>query len=147
MKRRPNFRRGRESGSVTLWVVIMTVAMFAGMGLVSDGGQAMVTKGTAISDAYQAARAGAQALNTSSVRTGQTNPAIDINAARRAAATFLTAAGHYQIDVTTNQVTVTVHLTSPARILSAIGVHDFHVTGYGSAPPPARHHTSRRIIP
>jgi len=129
-----------ESGSVTLWLVIMTVAMFAAMGLVTDGGVAMATKGRAISDAYGAARAGANQLTQSSLRTGQGGtPVIDIGAAHQAAATFLRLSGvnpnQAQIAVTPHQVDVTVHLTSPAPILGSIGVKDFHVTGYGNARP------------
>jgi hypothetical protein len=41
-----------EAGSVTLWLMVMVLAMFAAIGLVFDGGRALALKGTAISDAY-----------------------------------------------------------------------------------------------
>jgi hypothetical protein len=129
-------RRRDERGSVTLWLVIMTVAMFAGMGLVTDGGQAMATKGQAISDAYGAARAGAEALDQASFAVGGP-PRPDIAGAQNAVAAFLSAAGvasgQYQVSVTAQEVTVTVHLSSPVPILAAIGVQPFHVSGQGSA--------------
>lgn len=124
---------------MTLWLVIMAVAMFAAIGLVSDGGQALATKGMAISDAYGAARAGAESLNETSLRSGQGPVTLDVAAARQAATTFLiqsgVAPGDAQITVSADQVTVIVHLTSPAPILGAVGVRGFHVTGQGSAQP------------
>jgi hypothetical protein len=129
------WRRG-ETGSVTLWLVIMTVAMFAAVGLVSDGGQAMAVKGTAIGDAFGAARAGADALDRNGFAQGG-RPAPDAAAARAAAAQFLAAAGvpagRYQIVVNAQEVTVSVTLSSPTPILSAIGVGPRDVTGRGNA--------------
>lgn len=135
----PTNGRARESGSVTLWVVIMTVPLIAAIGLVYDGGLALAAKGQAISDAYGAARAGAEALNVTSVRVSGGPATLDVAAAQQAAVTFLSQAGvppgQAQIAVTPDEVTVTVNLMSPAPILNIIDVHGFHVTGHGSAKP------------
>lgn len=125
-----------ERGSVTLWLVIMTVAMIAAIGLVYDGGMALAAKGQAIADAYGAARAGAEALDQGSfARGGAILP--DDAAATTAAQAFLAQAGVApgQSTITVNGavVTVSVHLSSPAAILAAVGGKAFSVVGQGSA--------------
>ena len=52
-----------ESGMVTAFVVIFTVALIVMAGLVFDGGLALSVKVQAIDDAQAAARAGAQAID------------------------------------------------------------------------------------
>lgn len=125
-----------EAGSVTLWLVIMTVSMIAAIGLVYDGGMALAAKGQAIGDAYGAARAGAEALDQGAFAGG--GPVQPDNAAAISAAEmFLTQAGvtpsQSTIAISGAMVTVTVHLGSPAAILAAIGGRPFNVTGQGSA--------------
>jgi hypothetical protein len=125
-----------EQGSVTLWLVIVTVAMIAAIGLVFDGGEALAAKGQAIADAYGAARAGAEALDQGAFARGGT-PTPDTDAATAASHAFLNEAGvgadDAEIAIDGAVVTVTVHLTSPATILGAVGAGTFHVTGQGSA--------------
>lgn len=125
-----------ETGSVTLWVVIMTVAIIAAIGLVYDGGDAWAVRGQAVADASGAARAGAEALDQAAFAGG--DPAnVDPGNATAAAQAFLAqagvTAGQASISVTGAVVTVTVHLTSPATILGAVGAGTFHLTGQGSA--------------
>ena len=91
-----------DRGSITAYLLIMTVALVVLAGLVLDGGAALTAHGTAADTAQQAARAGADALDEQSLRATTpagltTNPA----AAREAAAAVLAAA-----DVT-GDVTVT----------------------------------------
>lgn len=125
-----------EKGSVTVWLVIVTVAMVAAIGLVFDGGTALALKGEAIADAYGAARAGAEALDQSSFARGGA-PSPDTAAASSAALSFLSQLGVEpgRANVTVNGavVTVTVHLSSPATILAAVGAGPFTLTGQGSA--------------
>lgn len=125
-----------EVGSVTLWLVIMTVAMIAAIGLVYDGGQALATKGEAISDAAGAARAGAEALDQDAFARGQ-SAQPDQQAAIGAARAFLSAAGvpgqQVTVSVAGPVVTVVVQLTSPASILGAVGVGNFRLTGQAQA--------------
>ncbi|MDQ1428128.1 MAG: hypothetical protein QOK39_1604 [Acidimicrobiaceae bacterium] len=126
----------REMGSVTVWLVIVTVAMVAAIGLVFDGGTALALRGEAIADAYGAARAGAEALDQSSFARGGA-PAPDTAAASSAALSFLSQVGvapdHASVTVNGAVVTVTVHLSSPATILAAVGAGPFTLTGQGSA--------------
>jgi hypothetical protein len=132
----PGRSSSAERGSVTLWLVITVVGLFAAVGLVADGGQALAAKGRAISDAYGAARAGAEALDRAAFTQGGP-PAPDPAAARSAAATFLSEAGadpgRALITITAQEVTVTVTLTSPTELLGALGINGLTVTGRGQA--------------
>src|SRR4051812_49043339 len=76
-----------DRGSVTAYLLIMTVALVVLAGLVLDGGAALAAHGRAADTAQQAARAGADALDEQSLRATTpggltTNP----GAARAAAA-------------------------------------------------------------
>ena len=61
-----------DRGSVTAYLLIMTVALVVLAGLVLDGGGALAAHGRAADTAQQAARAGADALDDQSLRA--TNP-------------------------------------------------------------------------
>ena len=95
----------REQGQVTAFVVIMMAAFLAFAGLVYDGGNALAAKTTAIDEAQEAARAGAQQINLAAFRaTGQVT--LDPAAAAAAAQAYVAAAGGGD----TATVTVTVSL-------------------------------------
>ena len=122
-----------ESGMVTAFVVIFTLALLAMAGLVLDGGLALAAKVGAIDDAQAAARAGAQAIDIPLYRaTGQIT--LDPQAAVADARRFLAASEHTgTVTVAGNQVTVTVSLTRPTQILSIVGIDSIGVSGTGSA--------------
>ena len=122
-----------ESGMVTAFVVIFTLALLAMAGLVLDGGLALAAKVQAIDDAQAAARAGAQAIDIPLYRaTGQVT--LDPGEAVADAHRYLTASGHTgTVAVTGDQVTVTVSVTQPTQILSIVGVDQLTVSGTGSA--------------
>lgn len=124
-----------DDGSVSLYVVLSAVALFAAFGLVADGGAATNAKGRAISHAYAAARAGAQAMSPAGFATTGT-VTTDPVAAKSAALRYLTAARAADgavVRVTGRQVWVRVTLHQPARVLSMFGLREFTVTGEGSA--------------
>jgi hypothetical protein len=122
-----------ESGMVTAFVVIFTLALLLMAGLVLDGGLTLAAKIQAIDDAQGAARAGAQAIDIPTYRaTGQIT--LDPTEATADAQRYLANAGHTgTIAVNGNQVTVTVSITQPTQILSLAGVDRLTVTGTGSA--------------
>ena len=102
--------RGRlgdtESGMVTAFTVIFTLALLLMAGLVLDGGLALAAKVQAIDDAQAAADA------------------------KR----YLAAAGHTgTVSVNGKQVTVTVTITQPTQILSLAGIDHLTETGTGTA--------------
>src|SRR5438874_13696256 len=67
--RRVRTRTGDDSGQVTPFVVILTIALIAFAGLVLDAGMALSAKVQALDAAQAAARAGAQQLNLTAYRT------------------------------------------------------------------------------
>ena len=96
-----------ESGMVTAFVVIFTLALVLMAGLVLDGGLALAAKVQAIDDAQAAARAGAQAIDIPTYRaSGQIT--LDPAQATADAERYLAAAGHTgTVSVNGEQVTVT----------------------------------------
>jgi hypothetical protein len=123
----------RESGMVTAFVVIFTVALLVMAGLVLDGGLALSAKVRAIDDAQAAARAGAQAINIPLYRsTGQIT--LDPTEASADAEQFLAQAGQSgTVTVNGDQVTVTITVTQPTQLLSLAGIHHLTVSGSGTA--------------
>ena len=122
-----------ESGMVTAFVVVFTLALLVMAGLVLDGGLALAAKVQAIDDAQAAARAGAQAIDIPLYRaTGQIT--LDPEAATADAEAYLADAGHTgTVAVNGEQVTVTVTISQPTQLLSLAGVGHITVTGSGSA--------------
>ncbi len=125
----------RERGSVTVFTVIMTVALLFMAGLVIDGGQILNARREAANVAESAARAGAQELDEDVARTtGATT--LDKRSAVATAEAFLAASGHQGMATATGDVvTVTVSISQPLLILGIGGLADVTVTGTGSASP------------
>jgi hypothetical protein len=124
---------GSESGMVTAFVVIFTVALLVMAGLVLDGGLALSAKVQAIDDAQAAARAGAQAIDIPLYRsTGQVT--LDPTQATADAEQYLARSGHTgTVTVNGDQVTVTVTIDQPTQLLSLAGVDHIPVSGTGTA--------------
>ena len=121
-------------GSVSLFLVVLLLAVFAVFGLVVDGGARLDGQREATNQAEQAARAAAQAVNPTSLRTGTAT--LDPTAARAAASRYLTAAGNITltgIHVIATTVTISVTTTVQPAVLSIIGIHALTVTGTGRA--------------
>jgi hypothetical protein len=131
--RRLRTQAAEESGMVTAFVVVFTVALILMAGLVLDGGLTLAAKVQAIDDAQAAARAGAQAIDLSTFRTtGQIT--LDPAQATADADDYLSTAGHTgTVTVNGDQVTVTVSLSQPMQILDIAGIKQLTVTGTGTA--------------
>ena len=124
--------RHDEAGVVTAFTVVMTVAMLAVTGLVVDGGLVLADRQRAFDTADAAARAGAQALDERSLRTGRL--AIDAGAADRRAAELLAREGMTgTTSVQGDRVTVQVTLTRNLTILGAFGVRPLTIHAQGTA--------------
>ena len=81
-----------ETGTITAFVTIMTVALMFVAGLVFDGGMTLASRREAANVAEGAARAGAQALDVDVLRaTGAVK--LDPVEAKRRAESYLAAAG------------------------------------------------------
>ena len=135
--RRRQLRDEQDRGSVTGYVLFMTVALVLLAGLVLDGGSALTARGAAADVAQQAARAGADALDAASLRAGTpaglvANPA----AARQAAVAVLTAAGlSGDVTVAGATVTVTARASRPTTILAMVGIDQVGGSATASAIP------------
>lgn len=81
-------RRDEDQGSVTLFVVVIVVALFAAVGLVVDGGGRVQALRRADAAAAEAARAGGQALQAAPATRGQA-ARLDTARAAQAARTHL----------------------------------------------------------
>jgi hypothetical protein len=114
-----------QDGFVTAFTVIMVVALFVLAGLVFDGGRALAARVTALDDAQEAARAGAQQIDLATFRA--TGAAILNTAAAVTAAENYLAANGETGNATVNGDTVTVTATciQSTEILSMIGIGSF----------------------
>lgn len=136
---RPDPEDRGDRGTVALYTVLFTPIVFMLAGLLVDGGLAIHARQRAADMAEQAARAGANEIDTDALRrTGK--PVIDPGRARVAACDLLDAYGE---DVTgrscvadTQQVQVTVQLTVRPQLLSIVpGFGAFTMSSTASAHP------------
>jgi Flp pilus assembly protein TadG len=133
--RRDNGRESEhhpESGSITVFLVVLTLALFALVGLVVDGGRAVAARSAAAGEAEQAARLGAGQLSLDAIRSGTIS--IDPVGAVRAAQSYLRAAGTVGTVTATAQIVV-VHIQSsePTVILGIVGVDNIQISMTASA--------------
>jgi hypothetical protein len=125
-----------DRGSLMLYMIPMAVVLLMFAGLVFDGGTALAARGRAADLAAQAARAGADQVSQTSLRTGiPAELRIDPGAARTAGQQVLSAAGATGTITVHGSDVVTVTARVPARtaILSAIGIRDASGTASASA--------------
>lgn len=131
----------RERGTIALYTVLFTPAVFLLGGLLVDGGLAIHARERAADMAEQAARAGANQIDEAALRsTGE--PVIDARRACREAAALLAEfdtpveGGGPGCAATDDEVTVTVTIRVKLQLLSiAPGFSDFTITSTASAHP------------
>jgi len=127
----------REEGSALVWLLLCLPALFALLGLVFDGGAAITGSQEADNVADQAARAGADQLDTGSARADQDRygPA-DVSRASSSACTYVAVASPQMTctaTVNADAVVVTVSDSVPAQFLGIIGINALTVHGSGTA--------------
>ncbi|MEZ5278964.1 MAG: pilus assembly protein TadG-related protein [Acidimicrobiales bacterium] len=110
-------RDRNERGAISIFIAVLGIAFLMVAGLAVDGGRKLGALSEARNIADNAARAGAQHVDTAAYRT--TGIAyLDPEAATQAAAEFLAAVGQTgTITVTEDTVTVTVQLQVHTRFL------------------------------
>jgi Flp pilus assembly protein TadG len=130
--RRSDVGRRGDVGSLTVFVAVLAVALFALIGLVVDGGRAVAAQSAVTGEAEQAARVGADQISVQAIRSGTV--AIDPLAATKAASAYLQAAGTSGV-VTISDQTVRVHIQSwePTVILGIVGVVRIGLSATASA--------------
>lgn len=129
----PRERARDERGTVTAFVVIMTVTMLVVAGLVIDGGYTLAARRRAFNEANAAARAAAQAIDETALRsTGDVR--LRPEDARRIGEAHLRDAGMTGT-VTVNATTVTVHAvtTQPMSLLGMVGIGPLTIEADGTA--------------
>lgn len=120
-------RAQTQAGSASAWALLVISSAFTVLlGLVVDGGRVLDARTAASRAAAQAARAGADALSSASVRDGR--DAINVEAAEARALSYLRAAGlNGTVAVSDRTVSVTVTDRSDTQILGFIGIESFPV--------------------
>jgi Flp pilus assembly protein TadG len=118
-----------EHGALTLFVAILFPALLAFAGLVVDGGTKLDNYQRAASYAQEAARAGAGQVDQSEAYSSATFE-VDQSEAVAAAQAYLAAAGvsGTAIPIGNDAIRVTVTVTTPAKILSIIGIDSVTAT-------------------
>ena len=119
-------RRYDEHGQFLVMAVIFMTMFLALAGLVVDGGSYLNAKEAAATEAAQAARAGAAALNPNQLHSASLG--IDPTQAVTAAENAMAAAGHPGTAWVIGP-TVYAHISydQPTQLLSIIGVPSMHV--------------------
>lgn len=121
-----------DRGSISGFVVVITLTMMVCAGLAVDGARIVGTKVSAADHAENAARAGAQEL--ASVHEGALT--LDPARARRAAEGYLAAhALSGAVTVSPDRITVTVRATVSMTLLRLAGVSSKTVSATRSSTP------------
>ena len=115
-----------------MFVVFLALALFAGAGLVIDGGYALAARRAAMNHAEQSARVAADQLSVPALRDG--NVQIDADRARSAALDYLHAAGaDGDVLIHGDRVTVTVTGNYHPTLLSVVGVDEIPIGATATA--------------
>ena len=121
-----------DDGGVTVFVVIIATALLAMAAISVDGGYVLAARERAHSAAAQAARSGANAVSTDSVRSGGAD--LDTAAASDAAQAVLSKDNLVgTVTVTGSQVTVTVTTTTNTVMLGIVGINNLTVHASAAA--------------
>lgn len=122
----------RQDGTVTAFLAVLAVALFAAAGLVVDGGRALAAREQAAAVAEQAARAGAEAVSVASLHRGTV--VLDPGQAEASASGYLQQVGvRGAVAVVGDSVTVTVSEAVPTTMLDIVGIRSMTVHASATA--------------
>lgn len=121
-----------ESGSITVFVLVMCSALILLAGFVYDGGMMLAAKQKAVAAADGAARSGAQNINEDQYRKDGTMAfnALDARAAGEAYLREVGVSGTIEIDPK-GAVVAHTQVTQSMAILGLVGKAPVEVTGEG----------------
>jgi len=121
-----------ERGSISGFVVVLSMTFVACAGLAFDGGRMIAARIEATDAAENAARAGAQQVT--SLRSG--DPSVDRSSAVISANRFLESIGVIGVATADEKsVTVSTSIKVPMVLLGLFGVRDKSVSAVRSAQP------------
>lgn len=124
-----------DTGAITIFGVVIAMALLLIVGLVVDGAGKVHARQQAAHAAQEAARAAGQELDLPAAVRGNA-PTLDTAAAARAARNYLTAAGiNGTVTVSGNTITVNTTTTYQPIFVSLVGIGPMTVTGTASARP------------
>ncbi len=126
-------RRHVERGSVTVFVVSMTLSLLLMAGLVLDGGRIIAGRREADAVAAAAARAGAQGLDESGLRSTTEAPIRASDASVRVHRYLEPTGFTGSATVDGDTVVVRVHRTQDLQILSLVGMGSASIEGSATA--------------
>lgn len=131
----------RDEGAAAVIVLLLAPALFALGGLVLDGGTHLAARQRAAGLAEQAARAGADTLDTSTLR-GTGSSRLDATRATHAACRYVrtvephaTCTATVRDTPTGQQVEVRVRGRTSTVLLGLVGVNTLRTDALGSAQP------------
>ena len=121
-----------QRGSLSAFMAVFSLVLFLLIGLVVDAGRAISARSATMTEAEQAARAGAGALSVDALRSGEVT--IVPGEAVQLANAYLVSVGQSGTTTVVGQ-TVTVHIASeePTVILGIIGIRQIAVSVTASA--------------
>jgi Flp pilus assembly protein TadG len=126
-------RRRGEVGQLSAFVAVLTLPLVLVAGLVVDGGGVLSAHQSAVSSAFEAARAGAQAINLDVLRSSGI-VVLNADEARTDVLEYLAAAGESgTVTVVGREVTVKVTRRHTLAVLSVLGVGPITVSGTATA--------------
>jgi len=128
-------RLRRDDGGVAVFVAVCVVALLGIIGLVLDGGGKLRATERADAVAFEAARAGGQAIAPGAAVSGDAIR-VDPQAAAAAAYAYLGRAGvSGKVSFTENNARVVVTVTDSyaTKFLPVVGIGSMAVSGHGSA--------------
>jgi Flp pilus assembly protein TadG len=124
-----------DRGALSLMIVVLFVALIALAGIVVDGGAKLDADQNAYALAQEAARAGANSVDTSTAYQSGSF-VVDPEQAQEAASSYLSAAGQHDFSVHAvgrREIWVSVTITEPTTFLAIIGIGHFTCTGTATA--------------
>ncbi|MCE7009936.1 hypothetical protein LWC34_45095 [Kibdelosporangium philippinense] len=124
-----------DSGSVSAFVLGVTMGILALAGLTLDGGLALAAKVKANGQAEAAARAGAQAIDLAAYRTSNQLKLLPTQAVANAQNHLASNGASGTVSISGNTVTVTITASQHTQLLGLFGVSSFTVHGTGHAHP------------
>ena len=126
-------RQDHECGTVTAFVASFAIALLAVGGLVVDGGYILAARQRAFDEADAAARAGAQAIDVDTLRSGGVPTIVAADAQRRVDEYLRPSGREGVVEVNGDRVTVTITHDQPLVLLNAFGVGPVTIEATGAA--------------
>ncbi|MFC7306804.1 TadE/TadG family type IV pilus assembly protein [Streptomyces monticola] len=124
---------GDDRGQITAFAMCAVLMLWLFAGIVVDGGLALAGKVAALNTAQEAARTGAQQLDTDRLR-GQWDVRLRAASARDSALGYVRDRGDSAAaTVTGDEVTVRVTHRQPMQILGLVGIHSMSMHGEATA--------------